>query len=420
MDLGLARFKSVLRMMEQRIPRIASFADQGFQGVANVLASALLARAFTHGDFAIIGMMIGAHYFGWGMHRSLVVLPFILDASDRKSQPDIMDAWWWINVLVCLLLGAGLYCVALLGAQISSPNWIAKSLRYAAFVSPVICTLEFIRRRLYQADRPVAAACCSALYAVLLTVMAAGILFFKGELIFGALAWTIGAAAGVVGGLILVPPRLVPISRIIDVWRGHWRFAIWMALTSIPFAIYTTAVVLLVGVFGGATAAAGFTAARTLTNPAMAAVAAVDTLDKPRAARALAIDGRPGLRGSIARTRRTVWLLTTPYLLAVAVLSPFLLVLAFGEDYRLYALGVSLMAGGFFCSGLTQPSETALIVLRASRPMLAIRTLTAILTVAGLWAFGGRYGFVGCAAVFLTTNLINMTALGFAERRASA
>ena len=415
----LARARLMSGQLLHRAPRIASFADQGFQGVANIAASALIARSLPHDDFAIIGLMMGAHYFAWGLHRSLVILPFILDASDGSARRQTSDAWWWIGMLVALALGGALACAAILSIALGGSGvWIGKSLGYAAVASPAICALEFARRRLYQEERAITAALCSALYGAALVVIAGAIFLTKAGLNAAALAWPLAAILGVAFGAAFVRPRRVPLHILREVWLGHWRFAMDLAFTSIPYSIYTTAVVILIGIFGGPAAAAGFTAGRTLTNPAMAVVSAVDTLDKPRAARALASSGLPGLRASIARTRRTVLLLTGPYLAALAIFAPWILSLAFGRAYGSFGLGVSLLAISFFFTGLNQPSETALIVLRASRAMLVIRSVIAVLTVIGLWLVGGSFGFVGCAAALVVTNLFNVVALNYAERRA--
>jgi O-antigen/teichoic acid export membrane protein len=417
----LANIRGVVGHLVQRAPRMASFADQGFQGVANIVASALVARSLPHADFAVIGLMIGAHYFAWGIHRSMVILPYILDASEGSSRREISDAWWWIGALVSLALGVALFVGALLFKVLGGDNaWIWQSLAYAAVASPASCLLEFARRRLYQEERAIAAAACSALYGAGLVAIAGLVLLTKSGLTTAALAWPLAAMLGVGLGAIIARPRGVAPRELVRVWRHHLRFATGLALTSIPYAIYTTAVVILVGIFGGPTAAAAFTAGRTLTNPAMAAVSAVDTLDKPRAAKALASDGMTGLRASIARTRRTVLLLTGPYLGVLALFSPWILSLAFGPAYAAHGLGVSLLAISFFFTGLNQPSETALIVLRATRSMLAIRSTIAVLTVLGLWLLGGRFGFLGCAAAIATTNLLNVVALSYAERRANA
>ncbi len=415
----MARVHLVVAQVTRRAPRIASFADQGFQGVANIVASALIAHALPHDDFAIIGLMMGAHYFAWGLHRSLVILPFILDASDSAPRRQASDAWWWIGAVVSVALGVTLAIAAVLAITLGgSMAWIGVSLAYAALASPAICLLEFARRRLYQEDRAIAAAACSALYGGALVVIAGVVFLTKAGLMAAALAWPLAALLGAGLGAAIARPRLVGLKTLVHVWLGHWRFAVDLAFTSIPYSIYTTAVVILVGIFGGATAAAGFTAGRTLTNPAMAVVSAIDTLDKPRAARALAADGLPGLRASIARTRRTVLLLTGPYLGVLALFAPWILGLAFGHAYADFGLGVSLLAVSFFFTGLNQPSETALIVLRASRAMLVVRSIIAVLTLVGLWLVGGRFGFIGCAAAIMVTNLLNVVALKYAERRA--
>jgi O-antigen/teichoic acid export membrane protein len=399
-------------------PRIASFADQGLQGAANVLASALIARSLSHSDFAIIGLMIGAHYFAWGLHRSAVVLPYILDAVDGDiARKDA--AWWWIGAVVSFALGAALLAGGAAWRAFGGGSaWIGEAMMWAALTSPALCLLEFVRRALYQRDRALLAASCSGIYAVGLVGGAGAVLLLQGDLRAAALCWPLSALTACAFGLAFTRPG-APRPRTISIlWAPHRKFALEMGLTSVPYSIYTTTVVMLVGLFSGPLAAAGFTAGRTLTNPAMAVVSAIDTLDKPRAVRALAADGLDGLAGSIGRTRRTVVLLTGPYLLILAVGAPWILDKAFGSGYGEFALGVQLLAVSFFMTGLNQPSETALIVLKASRTMLVIRSVVASLTVAGLWAFGATWGFVGCAAAILAVNTLNVGALRAAEYRA--
>ncbi len=403
--------------------RIGSFADQGFQGVANVLSNALLARALTHEQFGVIGVMIGVHYLAWGLHRSAIVLPFILDASDPEADRGDSDAWWWANLVSVLLVGAALGLSAVIASAAlrgSGGAWIVRATGYAAVVSPCILALEFGRRRLYQENRAAMAATASGIYGLALTGLSALVLYKHLGEGAGAGAWAVAAGIGAAAAVVASPPKWAPAASAWKTWRAHRRFAFWQAMTAIPYAIYTTIVVVLVGAFGGAPVAAAFTAARTLINPALAAVSAVDTLDKPRAARALAREGLAGLRRSIGATRRTVLLLSGSYLGLLFIFTPQVLQLAFGAAYSGALSSVRVLTAAFFLACLNQASETALIVLRAGRIMFCIRLLAAVLAVVGLWYGARRFGLLGCGVALLITNLTNISALYLAERRFTA
>ena len=402
------------------VARIASFADQGLQGVANVAANLILARALTHDQFATVGVMIGVHFFAWGLHRSVVVLPFILNASEVGAKDSDADAWWWINLAVVVAIGVMFSVIAsamhLAGVGIRS-SWLVHAVGLSAIVSPWLCTIEFARRRLYQRGRAITAAAASGVYAVILVGTAVAVLLLGHNPDVGAFAWALAGAGGTLWATATALPHRQTPANVLAVWKSHRQFAFWQAMTSIPYSLYTTGVVVLVGAFSGAGAAAAFAAARTLTNPAMAAVSAVDTLDKPRAARALANAGVEGFAASIRKTRWTVILVTGPYLAMIAIFAPYIVHLAFGASYAADSFGVRIVAVGFFLTGLNQPSETALIVLRAGKLMFAIRLAAALIAIVGL-AIGGRlFGFVGCAVAVLLTNLFNVVALHLAERR---
>jgi O-antigen/teichoic acid export membrane protein len=395
--------------------RIGSFVDQGFQGVGNILANAFLARALTHEQFAGIGVMIGIHYFAWGLHRSCIVLPLIVNASDADAGPHDEDAWWWINLISVAAIAAGLVLAWLIfGVLDPAPKdrWLVSATGWAAIVSPCICFIEFARRRLYQRRRGVSAACASAVSAVLLVATAA--LDWRSGLhspMLGVGAWAFGAVAGTGVAILAAPPRLVAWALIAGVWRRYRNFALWQAATAIPYALYTSIVVVLVAAFAGPGGAAAFTAARSLINPATAVMSAIDTLDKPRAARALLQGGVEGLRGSIRRTLLTVIGLTGPYLAFIALFSSLVLKAVFGVGFQAYGLGVSLLAVATFFVCLNQAPETCLIVLRAGRSMFAVRLVMAVLTVAGMAVGGHWFGFLGCAVAFLVVNALNFIAL---------
>jgi O-antigen/teichoic acid export membrane protein len=202
-----------------------------------------------------------------------------------------------------------------------------------------------------------------------------------------------------------------------DVWRRHQHFAFWQTMTALPYSLYTTTVVIFIAAFSGPAAAAAFTASRTLINPAMAVISAIDTLDKPRAARALSNGGLAGLRGSVQKTLVTVLALTGPYLALLAIFAAAVLHLVFGATFQDAAPGVSLLCVAAVFSCLNQAPETALIVLRAGRAMFAVRLGTAICALLALWIGAKFWGFTGCAGALLLTNIGNFAALRLVEGR---
>jgi O-antigen/teichoic acid export membrane protein len=99
----------------------------------------------------------------------------------------------------------------------------------------------------------------------------------------------------------------------------------------------------------------------------------------------------------------------------VALFAQPLLDLAFHHRYSGITLEVRLLAAAFFLFCLNQPSETLLIVLRASRTMFVTRSGTAVLTLVLLFA-GSSYGMAGMAIGMAVAQAANLLFLLIAER----
>ncbi|AQR61186.1 hypothetical protein BZG35_05610 [Brevundimonas sp. LM2] len=399
--------------------RLASFADQGIQGVGNVVVSAILARCLSQEGFAAIGLMLGVHYFVLGTHRSALVLPYILTSAEAEARGDApRNDWWWVNLLsgafIFLLLGVVALVATLALRGRPEMAWIATALQLAAVVSPSLILAEFGRRMLYQAHRPATAALCSTVYFVLNAGGALIVLLYFRTPQAGAATWVIGGLASAALSALSMWPGRPEVRTGLAEWYSNRGFAMWQALTNLPYSIYNSAAVLLVGAFGGALATAAFTAARTITNPAISMVTAIDSMDKPRAALALARGGVAGLKASIRRTRILLAGLTGTYLGLVALFAEPLLGLVFGDAYRGQANEIRVLALAFFIICMNQPSETLLIVCRASRLMFATRLFAAIFAVIAVF-IGSKFGLMGVCIGLAITQLINLVNLHIAE-----
>ena len=418
----------ILQPFERRLgvattTRLCAVADHGASGVANIVAFATLGRTLLAMDFGAIGMMMGLHYFIVGFHRSAFVLIF---STTHHSDPESEAAhrengtWWWMALAAAVLLSAltaGVAVIVMLLARAApSVQWLVLPLFLTAIVTPAMLAWEFARRWLYKIDRADLVAFCSAGYFVTLCIGAWLVSQEWPSALPAALAW---AAASIVAALLALPClRPPPPSRAIatELIRKHRGQAGWLAATNLPYAIYSTAsIVVWIGLFMGPLATAVFTAARTLTNPAISLVSAIDSVDKPRSARALAQEGMSGLRRIVRRSRALIAVVTGLYLGLVGIFAGPLTGLVFDGSYPGLESEVRLLATGFFLFGLNLPSETMLIVLQAGRTMLVIRCITATFTIAAL-AIGSAYGVDGMAVGFAATQILNFILLVTGER----
>ncbi|MCC6828170.1 MAG: hypothetical protein IT550_08075 [Novosphingobium sp.] len=418
--------------LERRIGSVATarlwaVADQGASGVANVLVFALFGRGLTPHDFGSIGMMMGLYYFIGGFHRSAIVLPF---TTWHRTDADAIDVhrddsnWWWLGLGLALLVSAGTGIAALVvrlaGAYVPDVQWLVEPLYLTALVTPALLAWEFARRWLYKIERPQLVAACSGLY---LVVLVAGALLagrYAPDSFAAAMVWVLASIVALVVALMRLVPMAFDRAAAALITRENKAHAAWLAATNLPYSIYSTAsIVVWIGLFMGPLEAAVFTAARTLTNPAISVVSAIDSIDKPRAARALVREGIPGLRRIVRNSRISIAVATGLYLGGVAILATYLTHLAYGGQYTGLEEEVRWLALGFFLFSLNLPSETMLIVLRAGPVMLTVRCITAAITLAAL-AFSARHGVAGMAGGFAASQFINCLLLIGAERVALA
>lgn len=419
----------ILAPLERRIgplamARLYSVVDQGASGLANIIALAILGRALPVAQFGAIGVMIGLHYFVAGFHRSAIVLPFLTIHHDQPAGAAARaerSAWWWIALAGALALSAALAISAAtllaLAGRLPSANWLIQPLLLASLVTPAMLAAEFTRRWLFQIERADLVAIIALVYFCLLVGGAILAAHVSPDATAGACAWAAASLGAAIPALFILRPMPIQKQDVSRIVREHRGEAGWLAWANLPYAVYGSAtIVVLIGMIIGPVAAGVFTAARTLTNPAMSMVSAIDSTDKPRAARALATCGLSGLHHAVTRTRWLIALATGAYLGAVAIWADPLTRLAFHGQYPDITTEVRLLALAFFLAGLNQPSETRLIVLRAGRALLAVRMIIALVALAAL-LLAAPLGVAGMAAAVAAIQALNLALLHAAERR---
>jgi O-antigen/teichoic acid export membrane protein len=411
-------------LRKERFGRLCALADQAFQGVGSLASTALLGRSLALHEFGAMGIAIGAYYFAAGFHRSAVVLPYITEhrpPGDRESDRAYHSDWWWLSVAGSIVLAAALVLIAALLPLVSAElQWLVKPLMLGGVITLPLAAAEFGRRWLYKLGRADLAALASAAFFVTLVAGSLLVARLNPTAPSGLAAWFVAGSAATGVALLAGRLRKPRWQASLTALKPHRGFATWLSLNVIPYTVYSTAtVVILVGALFGPHAAALFTAARTLTNPAVSITSAIDSIDKRRAARSLAQDGVPGLKRTVVSTRMLIIALTGVYLAVIAIGAGPILALVFKGQYAGVEPEVRLLCLAFFLFCLNQPSETFLIVLRKSETLFFTRLATAIVTLIAL-AIALPYGAPGMAMAIAASQIANLALLLLAERRAVA
>ena len=209
--------------------RLASFAEQGIQGVANVIVNVILARNLSHEGFASIGTMIGIHFFVLGMHRTAIVLPFILDSTgDEAAERAAEGRWWWLNLLSLGVIAAALAGGSLLAkALLTSPSalWFVQGLAHTVIVTPALLFFEFGRRVLYQRHLPLTAFVASLVYMLLLLGTAYMVTRTSTSAAIASLSWVVAGVGGGIVATIAAHPGRPRVGEGVAIWWSNRSFA---------------------------------------------------------------------------------------------------------------------------------------------------------------------------------------------------
>lgn len=408
--------RRIIDHIARRRDRVVAIGDQALVGLSNFLALAAFARLLPRDDFAAIGVAVAVHYVIFGFHRAAIVMPYILSAKDR---PDPLPRSAWAFLAMRASLGAGLILfIAALALGLSGLSGFAtKCALFAALQSPALLLQEFAKRWLYQHERPIAVLISSGSgFAIVL----AGVALVATALPIAMLASAmLGLAALVAAGIAFLlcrPSRDglgVPATTLIGRRRD---FTLWQSIAHIPYILYNNGYTLLLAIFTGPGAAAGYTALRTLLSPSVSLISAIDSTDKLRAIAAFHADGAPGAKRSADRTRRLLLTLNGPFLLAAAIFAGPYQHLVLGPAYH-HPVEMAVLAGYCLLLSINQPFETFLVVQEQARTLLFSRCLSAVLAIAGLALLGPMLGLLGAAIALLVAQSCNLVALWWLSRR---
>lgn len=392
-----------------RATRIAGLADQGAYALASFAQTALYARLLPPEEFGLFAMVLSTVLLAQMLQRCLVVLPMVVSLADHDRAG--VRGWLRVNTgvlaaaMALLLLAAG--ALQFLGGAARAAA-LPRVLGLAALALAPVFLYEFVRRALYAEQQHQRVPLQSGAY---LLLQLGGV--FVVTLAFGtalaavlslALANLAAAAVGAAGLDWRRRPQEMGARGLVARYRSDMS---WSLAAAAPYAGYNTAMPLLVGLLSGPAAAGLFSATKLLLAPITTLIAAVDSVDKPKAARSLRQGGGAGLRGALLDTCRSLLLGGGPYLLLAALLHAQLLAWVLGPTLAAKAgpAWLWLLVGLLMLFG--QPLETGLLVLRRSRWSFWSRLAALAACASVLWILPPQLGHIAGVAAMLVGWLVS-------------
>lgn len=392
--------------------RAAALADQGLLAIANLLAFIIFARALGPESWGLFAFAHAAALFVQGFQRATVVIPLVTFRAGRWLED--WPSWRAQNVLATLAALA-VALLACAGAAWAGAGWLVDSLAMAAVVVAPLLLQEFARRSAIQEQRFGLLVAMAAAYATVCVGAALALPWLPWP------AWVpaLGVAAASCAAVLVhaVSLRRWPLAR--PGWwspgRDYPSFARWSSASHVGFSGYNFGIQSVLAATGGPAAVGVFHACRILVQPINTLIGATDSVDKPRAARALAQDGFVGMRRVLGRSLTVLLALGLPYLLIIAATASWLLPWLLGEAYRGQTHVVTWWCAVALAMLIAQPVESGLYVTRRVRQMFHGRLLASALGLGLAWLLAGRWGAAGAlvamVAAYLTTASVGLMAL---------
>ncbi len=376
--------------------RLLSLFEQGLISGANFLALLVLARDFSVEDFGLYSFAYICLQFLVNLHRSIVVVPFVIHTAQTDGLGREGRRWRELNTVAVALSLAGLAIAALLVAPFGGPGWMRQAfLATLVFIGPNYY-YEFYRRWAIQLGRYALAVAGAGLY----TGITLGGFFLATRLHSLAAAVAAYAAANLAAAALFLPV----VRRTADHASGRGGkaffvrlrgFLTWSLLSNLAYNGYFHLPALILGSMVGPVPVAAYQALRNFTQPLNIVGTAVDNFDKPRAARALAEAGVGGLRRQLLRTTLAMATVSLPYMAAVACLARPALALVYAHRYAGFE---DILYLWIVTSGLTlaaYPVETGLMLLRRPDLLFRGRLLAAVAAAAICYAAVPAWGVAG-------------------------
>ena len=376
--------------------RHLALVEQALISGGNFVLYLYAARTLPKEDWGELSLSLGLILVIQGFQRAFVTIPMVTSGGDAKAFSVAIEFWKKVQFLVTVTMLLGLLICYVISA-LTSPTWVQHVLVYAMALLVPAFYQEFVRRTTVMSLSMTRLVWMASAYAITLTIsMIASV-----SLSFSSQPWAfvITLAGASVSSFAISGVSLW--SRSTATKNGGWsygslwRFGRWAAASSLAYTGYNFAIQGLLAAISGPIAAGTFAATRNLTQPVNTLIQAIDTVDKPRAGRAFAADGMPGLSAVIHRSWGWMLLIAVPYLILIFAFSDSALSVLYGTKYQDGGSAVQLWCLVVLAMIFAQPLETGLYVVRRpdwlfyGRMASALSVLAAAPWLIERWSFNG-------------------------------
>lgn len=377
--------------------RYFTLIEQALISGSNFLLYLYATRSLPKENWGELSMALAALLVIQGFQRAFVTLPMSTSGDSPMSFMREALPFWCRAQVAIILLTIPLIILAYGIAVPYGAAWVVRCIEITAILMVPMYYLEFARRVVILGVSMQRLVGMAVIYSCVLAIGALGIWFWNLEASTTAFVFTIisGALCSCCYARISLAPRALIQHSATWNARKLWHFGKWGAGSSIAYSGYNFAVQAILAIMIGPTAVAVFAATRNLAQPINVVVQAMDSVDKPRAARAYHHQGLQGLW--LVTKRSWTWLLAIaiPYFVLVGYFAEDVLALAYGDKYSKASPELLLWFLVLLFMILVQPVESALYVLRKPKWMFFGRLAAALLVlcvapfVAAAWSVKG-------------------------------
>jgi O-antigen/teichoic acid export membrane protein len=284
--------------------------DQGIFAGSNFVISVLLARWMAPEQYGSYAVAFAVFLFIVNFHQALLLEPMLVFGSSVYRN----CLRHYLKALLLLHLGMSLAIVLVLSIsagtafKLGQANGLPGALIGVAFAAPSVLLFWLIKRTFYLNLSPAPSAAAAVLYCAL-TMGGLAVVYKHGLLspLSALLLMGFGSLAGSAVLLVYLGFRLPSsqdASRLLDIWRRHWRYGRWAlganAMMWIPINMFYP----LLSRFSGMAQAGELKALMNFASPMLQTCAALSSLMLPYSARMLAEKGSAGV--SVVLRRMTL------------------------------------------------------------------------------------------------------------------
>lgn len=384
-----------------RRPTPAAFAvtDQLVSSGSNFLVSVAVGRfggATELGGFAVA-------LFVWlaviGINRAVLTEPLIIIESDLDSPVNLRRALA-AQLAVGLVLGAVVGTVGL-GLVLADVSGIGGPLLALGVVLPVLLTQDLWRALSFGVHRPERALVNDLVFtAVQVVLMGALIVAGCTSSPWFVIAWGVGAAAGVVVGMVQFRARPARRPRT-ELLREMWPMSRWLLRDFATLFGAREAYLLVIAAFVTGAEFGGLRAAESLVGPAYVILLSGGNVALPGATRAFREHGCAGLARYSRRVNIVVGGAQFAYSALLAIFGPWLMVTIYGAEFEPYTYLVWFAAARCAIAVIPFGASIAIKVAGLAREMFHARLWVTIISVPTAVVVSAVFGLEGAAVASL-------------------